>query len=601
MSDIAAQSIALSLGVSSLVTYACRRVRIPAPLALLSVGLCLGSSGLGLIDGDSLGSALKGFITVAIGLLIFEGALHLNREELSRAPRAVWGLLSIGAVVTWVVATLAARVLLEMQWPTAILLGATLIVTGPTVVQPILRLIRVSPRVHAALSAEAVLIDPLGVVATITTLEVLRQYIVNGLEFRLAGEGLLLFLKPLIGGAGVGVAMGVLGYGLLQMIHRRGKADPQLLNLVGIGVCMTCVGIGEAVTPEAGLASVTICGIIMARARVLGATELRAFKELLATILVGTLFMLLASRFQVAQLRTLTWSDGMFVACLILVVRPLCVAVSTIRSRLNVSERVFAMTFAPRGIVALSVASVAEAELMATLRGASGPLTPSMYEALARDAGRLELLMFTTIVVTVLLAAAISPLLVRILKVGAGKGNAVVLVGAHALSMALARALAAHGVHARIIESNPVRAAECTSIQLDVVVGDATNTRWLDDVASPHDTGWVIAWTGNDTVDQVVARWGDERYGPRHAALWSNKPAREGAQLIDWGAEVKLSQVLGQIERRETSVVEADSPASLSKLLAYVDGSVVTLAAGFGAGPLEQKGRRYIGLAPALT
>ncbi len=286
----AAASIALSLGTSALLVAGCRRIRIPAMLPLLGAGVAMGVSGAGVVDAGSLGDALNGFIKVAIGLLIFEGALHLNREELGRAPRAVWGLLTAGAAITWAGAAVAAHLLLGMSWPIALVLGAALIVTGPTVVQPIIRVLRLSPRLQTTLGAEAVLIDPIGVVATVTTLEVVRLWLTTGLQPGLAGEGLWIFAKPLLSGAGIGTLMGFAGYGLLTLAARSGKAEPQVLNLIAIGTCMACVGIGEAVTHEAGLAAVTICGVIMARARILGASELRAFKELLAVLLVGTRF-----------------------------------------------------------------------------------------------------------------------------------------------------------------------------------------------------------------------------------------------------------------------------------------------------------------------
>lgn len=600
MHDMAAQSIALSLGMSSLVTFVCRRARVPALLPLLVVGLGMGVSGLGLIDANSLGGGLKGFITVAIGLLIFEGAMHLNREELSHSPKAVWRLLTIGGIVTWIGAALAARFALGFEWPISVLLGATLIVTGPTVVQPILRLVRVSPRLHTALSAEAVLIDPLGVVATITTLEVIRLYATHGLHVGLAGEGLVIFVKPLLGGAGVGLVVGLLGYGLLKAMDRYGKADPQILNLAVIGICMLCVGLGEAITPEAGLASVTICGIIMARARVIGATELRSFKELLATILVGTLFLLLASRFSLIRMQALTWRDAAFIACLLFVVRPLCVLSATFGSALNRRERVFASFFAPRGIVALSVASVAASELGAVMSDGGGVLPTPVAAALLRDVNHLEVIMFATIIVSVVIATVGAPLMSWALGIGAGKGNAVLLVGAHGLGEAFARSLIKYGIHVRIADSNEARVGQCTAQSLDAVLGDATNTRWLDDVASPHDAGWVISWTGNDTVDQVVARWGEERFGPTRAVLWSNKPARNVCIANDWGQNVGLESVLEQLERGELRLIESDAPTRLVRLFACIDNGVLTLATSAAARG-ERKGRLYLGLADALS
>jgi NhaP-type Na+/H+ or K+/H+ antiporter len=568
--DTAAQSLALALGVSALVTVACRRVRIPALLPLLLVGLCLGVSGFKVIDADSLGSTLKGFITVAIGLLIFEGGLHLNRSEFARAPRAVWGLLTVGAVVTWAGAAAAAHYILLLSWPISALLGSALIVTGPTVVQPLLRLLRVSPRVHTALAAEAVLIDPIGVIATITTLELLRLYYAAGLDLKAASLGLGTFARPMIGGAGVGVIFGMLGFGLLKLSGRAGRIDPQLLNLLAVGICMTCVGVGEAVTPEGGLVAVTICGIMMARAHVLGATELRAFKELLAVMLVGTLFTLLSSRFNVGRLANLSWREPAFVGALILGVRPLSVFFATLTSRLSITERIFAGTFAPRGIVALSVITVAAAELSGPISGQPASVDPSAPGLHASEVAELEVIMFVVIAGTVLLASTLSPLLAWLLRLRAGVGNGVMLIGGHPLSAELAKWFERQKIECRIIDINAGRASAAAERGIDAIVGDATDSRWMDDVGAMHNAGWLLAWTGNPVVDQIAVRWARDRLGKGKAALWSSKPAREPYESADIGRDQPLSQCLDDFGDGRVRLAEADSPSSLHRVLGWV-------------------------------
>jgi len=571
MSDQSAQSLALALGVSALVTVGCRRLKIPALLPMLGVGIGLGTSGLGIVDGASLGSALTGFITVAIGLLIFEGALHLNKEELRRAPRAVWGLLTVGALITWVASAAIAHYFLGMTVPVSILLGATVIVTGPTVVQPILKLIHLPPRLHTTLAAEAVLIDPIGVVATVTTLEVLRLYLISGAQISLAREGLWIFAKPLLGGTGVGVFMGMLGYWLLNAVGRATKPDTQVLNLIAIGVCMTCVGLGESIAPEGGLAAVTICGVIMARATVLGATELRAFKELLAVMLVGTLFVLLASRFDVARLSGMTWREGAFVLALLFVVRPLSVAVSTWRSSLDVRERLFAATFAPRGIVALSVAAVASSELGRLLVGSeTGPLS-RRDTALLVDAQRLDTIMFVVIAGSVLLASTFSPLWAWILRVRAGEGNTVLLIGANALSVHLATVLGSMGITVRILDNNAARVAGAVAAGTKAAQGDATDQRWMDDVGSPPDTGWVVAWTGNHDVDQLAARWAEDRLGKGHTAIWSSRKARGVLEAADIGSGEPVTEAIGLVEDGRLAITSSPDHRKLRRVFGWVE------------------------------
>lgn len=591
MNEHSAQSLALAVGVSSLVMVICRKVKVPALLPLLAIGVGLGTSGAGLIDGGSLGDGLRGIVTVSIGLLIFEGALHLNREELSHTPRAVWGLLTVGALTTWLGSAAAAYWILGMSLPIAAILGAALIVTGPTVVQPILRLMRVSPRLHTALGAEAVLIDPIGVVATVATLEVVRVYLQTGAGVSMAEHGFWLFLKPLVAGAGVGTVAGFLGQMLLRLLNRQARPDPQVLNLLAVGLCMACVGVGESIAPEAGLSAVTVCGVLMARTRVLGATELRSFKELLATILVGTLFLLLSSRFDAAQFSAITWREVLFVVALLVLVRPACVLVSTWKSTLSWRERAFASVFAPRGIVALSVVAIVAADI-ASLEsfGSSESATP-----ITQQAARLEPVMFVTIVGTVLAASTLSPLMAWLLRVRAGRGNAIILVGGHALSFEFARVLMSHAVHVRIIDRNPSRVARADQGGFDAIAGDATDTRWLDDAGAPHDAGWVLAWTGNDDVDQVAARWGIERYGPGHAFLWSDKPARTPLNELDIGAGEPLSLILSRFESHHAQIADVADPSDLDRVLGWIDNGILTLA-GPGVPPPRSGTRRVIGI-----
>lgn len=584
MTDLAAQSIALALGVSALLTLLCRKLKLPPLIPLLGAGLALGHSGAGVIDRGSLGKSLEGFVTVAIGLLIFEGALHLNRQELARAPRAVWGLLTVGALATWIGSTLAAHLILGLTLPTAVLLGAALIVTGPTVVQPILRLVRVSPRLHAALNAEAVLIDPLGVVVTVAAFEIIRVSGELSGATPLASHGAWLVAKPLIGGAGVGLVGGFAGSSILKRIDSRGRPDPQFINMFAVGLCMLCVGLGEAITPEAGLVAATVCGVIVAQSRILGSTELRTFKELLATMLVGTLFVLLASGFEIAQLRDIGVRETAFVLTLLLVVRPACVLFSAWRSKLTWNERAFASLFAPRGIVALSMITVIAGNL--SQEGA--------YEA--GDAARLEPIMFVVIVGTVLAATALSPLLAWALRVRAGRGNAVILVGVHPPSVQLAHALKVHGVDARLIDRNETRVRHAASECLDAVSGDATDTRWLDDIGSPHDAGWLLAWTGNDDVDQVAGRWGEERFGPGHAAVWSNKPAQPAQRQLDIAGGQDLASLIDEFDAQRARIIASPDAAGLERILAWIENGVVALATDPARVRTAGKGCVFIGI-----
>jgi len=572
MDDKVTSSIALAVGLSSLVTVLFRRLRLPALIPLMLTGLAFGASGLNIIDMASASGVLKSVITVAIGLLIFEGALHLNKHELSRSPRAVWGLITIGALVTWITVALIGHFFLGLTWPVSLLLGAILIVTGPTVVQPILRLIHVSPRIQSVLAAEAVLIDPIGVVATITTLEVIRLSFFAGPATFSASQGIWLFAVPLLGGAGVGVAMGLLGYLLLGHFSRSGKFDGGTLGLLSLGICMSAVGLGERVAPEGGLAAVTVSGVIMARSKAIGLTELRSFKQMLATIAVGTLFVILSSRFELQRLFTLDWKFLVFVPILVFIVRPLNVFASCIKSGLTFREQIFAGTFAPRGIVALSAVVIVVEELNRALVTSAGSADQVLHAGVLADLQRLEPLVFLSIAGSVLLATIISPCVAWILGLHVGEGKAVIIVGGHSLGIALASLLKDHGVAVRIIDSSASRVAEATAVGLDAVCGDATDSRWLDDVGAPNDAGCLIAWTGNHDVDQLAARWSVERFGDRKTMIWSSKPVRGSLATCRVFNDEPIGSVLRQFDNKEVNLHISERPHTSARSL----GTVIT-------------------------
>jgi len=178
--------------------------------------------------------------------------------------------------------------------------------------------------------------------------------------------------------------------------------------------------------------------------------------------------------------------------------------------------------------------------------------------------------MFVTIVGTVLLASTLSPLLAWLLRVKAGDGATVLLVGAHPLAVSFAKSLGAHGVPTRVIDNNDTRVAVASQAGLDAVTGDATDARWMDDVGTPHGTGWVIAWTGNHDVDQLVARWSDERLGHRHVGVWSSKPARGALERADISQGEPIADMLQRLDEGAAQVVRSDDPATLHRLLGWI-------------------------------
>lgn len=530
------QTLALALGLGSLVSLVAMRLRIPPILPLLLVGVAVGRSGLGLVNANVLQSGLIGIISVSVALLVFEGSLHLDRRALAQSPKAVRGLLTIGAAVTWVLATLAAYYILGLSWGPALVLGAMLIVTGPTVIQPILRRVPLSPNLHAALTAEGVLIDPIGVLAAVPTLELVRATLAGTYSLH-PGVIADVYVLPLVMGLVAGLAAGLLASFAMRRASAYDENADYRLNLLAMGAVMSAVGISESIRRESGLVAAAICGAVIANARIVGARQIRQFKEQISGFLVGALFILLAARFDITRFADIGWRHVLFLAAVLLAIRPLSVLAATSGSVLTGRERAFASFLAPRGIVAASLASIVALEFSALadrLRLAAPAMPEPQRNALLEYAGRvviegqmIETIMFLVIAVTVTIGGIFAGPVASLLGVRAGRPNGLAIIGAHRLGRELATALTRLGLTVRLVDSNPANVAAARAEGVPATVGDATDLRWLDEVVGTPKIGWILAATGNPDVDTVVWRWGAARFGAGQTFRWAPRPTDE--------------------------------------------------------------------------
>ncbi len=355
------------------------RLRLPAILLLLLSGLLLGPV-LGLVRPDALlGDALRPLVSLAVAIILFEGGLSLRLGEARRLGRPLLGLVLGGLVATFVLASLLARHLAGLDGATAAVLGAILVVTGPTVVRPMLRQAGLARRPAALLKWEGIVNDPLGALLAVLVLEVA------------AGGGggpaarALLTALPLLLAAGVaGVAAGL----LLARAMDRGLVPEHLKAPAALAVGLGLYAAAEAVHPEAGLLAVTVLGVALANSGSASIEDVRRFKEDATTLLVSLLFVVLAARLQPADLRALTGPALLFVAAVVFVVRPLAVGLGTLGSGLPWRERLLLGWVAPRGVVAAAVGAA---------------LAPRLADAGHTDANLLVPVLFAVILTTVVL------------------------------------------------------------------------------------------------------------------------------------------------------------------------------------------------------
>lgn len=465
------------------------RLRLPSILLLLLSGFLLGPV-LGIIHPDQLlGEALFPIVSLSVGVILFEGGLTLKLKELPVSGPVIGRLISVGAVATWIIATLAARFVIGLEWPMSILVGAILIVTGPTVVGPLLRQIRPKGRVGAILKWEGILIDPVGAVLAVLVFEVIRLGEVGSVP----GFILLGVLRSLF----VGLFFGLAGAGILIALLRRFLIPDHLQNGVTLLLLFAMFAISDLLAPEGGLLTVTVMGVVMANQSWVPIRHILEFKENLQVLLVGVLFILLAGRINIDNLLLVGWEAVLFVVILIVVARPVSVLLSTIGSPLNRSERLFLMWMAPRGIVAASVASVFAFELSEIGLAGADLLVP---------------IIFLVIVITVIFYGLTAGPVARSLELAEQDPQGVLIVGANRFARELGQQLEKFGVKALLLDSNYRMITESRLRGLQAYHGNALLEETIENI-DLGGIGRMAALTSNDEVNALAVLHYPEVFG----------------------------------------------------------------------------------------
>ena len=419
--------IALSLAgialISLLAQWLAWSVRVPAILFLLLSGLLLGPV-TGLLDPDQLlGDLLFPLVSLSVAIILFEGALTLHLTELKGIGKVVRNLCSTGMLVSFAVIGAASYWLLGLDWRVAMVLGAVLVVTGPTVVAPMLSVIRPVREVDKILRWEGIVIDPIGALFAVLVFEAVRL----GSQGDLIDHTLLALAKTV----GVGSLIGVAAGWITTLIMRKDWLPVSLHKFGVLALVLVTFTLSDWLSHESGLLAVTVFGIWLANQEGLDLEEVLAFKEDLAVILISSLFILLAARLDLAQL----WQLGPMVLVLLCVVqfvaRPLCILVSTLGSDLPWRARALLAWIAPRGIVAAAV---------------SASFAISMHEAGIEDADKLVPLVFAVIIFTVVLQSLTATPLARLLDMRQSAPNVWLLIGANSVARAIGKALADQGI-----------------------------------------------------------------------------------------------------------------------------------------------------------
>jgi NhaP-type Na+/H+ or K+/H+ antiporter len=482
-----------------------------------------------------LGAGLFSIVDLAVAVIVFEGGLNLEVSRLRREQTPIRRLVTWGALVTAAGGALAAGWLLGWHWGLALLFGSHVVVTGPTVIGPLVSDLRLRPRVGTVLEAEGVLIDPIGAILAVLVLELTLTP--RAETFAAGGMQLLLQL-------GFGTLAGAAGGLVLNVLLRIRRLVPEGFGNIFVlaSVLLLFQGCQELV-PHSGILAVAIAGVVLGNLHSPVSRDVREFKDQLTVLLIGLLFVLLAADVRFEDVRALGWAGLGAVAALVVVVRPLDVLVSTAGSALQLREKLLLAWLAPRGIVAAAIASLTAASL-------------EQHEL--PGGAELRALVFLTIAVTVLLAGFTGRPVATLLGQRLPGRDTVAILGAQGLGLALASELRDAGQPVVFLDSNPSNCRRAEEAGFPVVYGDAVQERTLQR-ARFEMVASVIGLTPNDALNGLFVSRARELFRVPHAYVAT---ARAGAgvapELMRSAQAVMLFEASHDAERWDVRARHGD-------------------------------------------
>ena len=481
------------------------KFKIPAILPLILIGLLVGpiaseflsedgtkwiepiwNGEKGLFPGDS----LYYFVSLAISIILFEGGLTLKRSEIKNVGPVITKLITLGSAVTFFGAGIVAHFTFNLSWDLSFLFSGLIIVTGPTVITPILRNIPLKKDISTVLKWEGILIDPIGALVAVLVFEFIS---VEG-DSGFTKTALIEFGKIVLFGTTFGFTF---AHALAFAINK--KLIPHyLLNVVSLSTVLLVFVESEVFAHESGLLAVVVMGMVLGNSKLDNIKELLYFKESLSVLLISILFILLSANINIEDLMLLyTWKTAALFAIVVFVIRPLAVFLSTQGSKLTLNEKFFISWVGPRGIVAAGIASLFGSKLLKEGVQGAEYITP---------------LVFMIVLGTVLLNATTARLFAKMVGVFLTQSNGILIVGASKTSRLLGHYLESNGRHVVLIDSNQNNINKARELGLEAL---NTNiySETLSDNIELNDVGYLMAMTGNSDINKYAINKFSKQFG----------------------------------------------------------------------------------------
>lgn len=516
------------------------RLRLPAIVVLIAAGLVLGPV-TGLINLDLPPHDLSELIGLGVAIILFEGGMDLKLEDLRRAGKGIGRLTLLGPPLAWLLGSFAAHHIAGLSWPVSWVLGAILVVTGPTVIMPLLRQVSLNKESASLLKWEGIVNDPIGVLLAVLAF----QYFTiagSGMAETAAGVGLALAVMIVLGGGG--------GW-LTGWVYQRGLVPEHLKAPLLLVLVLFVYSASNMVQHEAGLLSVTAMGLVLGNMNLVDREDLMRFKENLTVILLSVLFIVIPSQLdrQLAYLIDLRML--FFVLAVLLVVRPLTIMLATIGAPMRIADRKLLSWIAPRGIVAAATAGI---------------FGPALVAAGYPDGEKLLLIVFLVIITTVLAHGLTIGRLSRHLGLAAKHANGLLIVGASPWTNALAKALKDQDVEVLLVDGAYHRLKSARMDGIDIYYGEILSEHAEHTLETLH-LNHLLAATDNDFYNALVCKAMGRSFGHHRTFQLathqesSHEPKRLTLQRrghIAFNADAdfeKLTQLLNEGWKIQTSVL----------------------------------------------
>lgn len=491
--------IAVLAGISAQVIA--EYLKVPSIVFLLLFGILLGQDGLGLLHPHELGIGLEVIVALSVAVILFEGGLNLELRDLGKVSGSLRNLVTLGTLITLLGGGMAAHWLGEFPWSIAFLYASLVVVTGPTVISPLLKQVQVDRQVATILEGEGVLIDPVGAILAVVVLDTILN---SDASPTAAVMGL--FLRLGIGGFIGGVGGWFLGW----FVKRVDFISEDLKNLVVLAGLWGLFGLAQLIRSESGLMATVMAGIVLGSSALPEERLLRRFKGQLTVLGVSVLFILLSADLSIASIFALGWGSLFTVLVLMFVVRPISITLCTWNSDLNWRQKSFLAWVAPRGIVSASVASLFA--ILLTQRGING-------------GDSIKALVFLTIMMTVFVQGLTARWIANLLQINRqNEATGAVIVGCNPLSRLIARLFQERGESVVLIDTDPEACQKAEQENLRVFQSSGLDVDVLEE-AGLDSMGTFLAMTSNGEVNLILAqRAAEEFQPPRVLAVFPRDP-----------------------------------------------------------------------------